>query len=63
MKPDDFNVHKWKLVRKALTEYKNTREHQLRKENASDLEWNEVYDLQELIHSIDFYIIPPEHNK
>ena len=58
-----LNVVKWKLIRKALHEYMSTRERQLLNENAGDSEWQEVTDLQDIIRSIDLYIIPPETNK
>ena len=62
VKAIELNTHKWALIRKALEEYKTRLESQLIKENVGDREWDEVYDLEELVKSIDLYVIPPEKN-
>ena len=59
MKAIELNTYKWALIRKALNEYKITLEQKLIKENVGDKEWDEVYDLEDLVKSIDLYVIPP----
>jgi len=55
-----YSERTWKLIVHALRSYATDREQQLRTENVGDREWNELFDLNDIITDIELYILPSD---
>ena len=50
----------WDKVRNSLIYFVRMQTEALKQENASDREWQELKDYEDIINHINFYILPPD---